>query len=333
MNMNIEDVEEVLKRYSADTKTAQKLVSILNSINPLGNEVEIDSLRRSILKLEDLERVKSELEKLKKNADISKEKDDARLNALGDEIAKIRAQGFNVPHLVMLHEARNLVVLDEAMKRFRSFELKLNDLEKRMDALTKHGFDIEVNTLRPYMKDQAHIDFIEQGVLKLEEDLRQDEKRKVLFSGYESKMNDWELCGFDTTALKKVFVSDPMMVATAFTDFEKKVNQMAHLKVNLESLRGEGFDPDIDMVMERTRDVNNIFMVTNSIRSLKDLIEKKKVENAHRLELNVKMKLWKTQGWDTSSLESVIGSDIETLDAEFADYTQKKEYVEQWLEY
>jgi len=250
--------------FHSGLAAADNLRKRLQILETLGFAEEASALRRRLGDIGALEEVRAGTDALWRKLEEKPRDRAGRLKGTRQRRAALRDRYLG--HLdkgLAVGRLENALELgpDAAEAEFSRFEeelKKLGELDARLGALERPGFEGDVMALRTMLLDVDKIREIERGIAELEQRVEQaesgarlrrqelearraqDDRRSAARARLEERLNEWSSFGLKVDALRNALETDPEAASKMFEEFENSMYRTEELRLQLHGLRARG---------------------------------------------------------------------------------------------
>lgn len=233
-----------------------------------------------------------------------------------------KKEGYNVEKLMEAFD-KDIDTLENTFTDIKTRIQRIEDIKSDLMKIDVRGLENVAAPIFDSLSDPYKLDETEAMVKDLKDvvaknNLRRDEIEQVI--------KTWKGAGFDTTSIENAMSNDLATLEERFAEFSHKIEKLISLKEELESLNTTGFEKKVKVIQNKMDNPENLEAIVEEMDFLKremanrsEAVSKEAEEKKFGLENTIKT--WKADGYNVSSLESLLNSgDIDGLENQIAQY-------------
>jgi DNA repair exonuclease SbcCD ATPase subunit len=330
--MEIEDLVDLRRSFVVSRIRVQKLrelAKVVEGLREEGYDRDIEAVLPLLKDVDRVEKAEEAVNALRQQVDKAREAAGKRREYRA-KMEEWRAQGYNTERL---ERALSKDDTDFISKEFLVFKIRLQKLEELKEeinilVLSAEDFTSEVDGLRPLLKDVDKISEIRERISTLKARIdqaregrrRKEEAERKVREELGAKLMGWATQGYNVEELERVFDGPLDVVQTVFDEFERTINKVNRIREELAALDHKGYEGEVGLIASKLGDVRRVVEAQEELELLKEKVKRAATagmaaqeEEGLRKDIEERIAAWRGQGYDVSSLEALVGKDLEAL--------------------
>ena len=339
---NVKAIKERFEEFEKDAKSLEVLREALMDLDARGFEEDVKAIEAKIKDVTRIVEIEDDVLKLqlkierRKRAERKREEEERKERSVyTTRMEEWRAQSYNVSRLLKALDTDlgNLEVV------FKSFERDVNEVQKlrrMMKDLWDKGFDTELQALDQRLGEVDKVFENEEDLLRIKLRIDRQDKHKAIRQEAEKEMrqryrrtlDEWKEQGLMVEGLEAVMDKDSDTVAETIERARSEIGRLKVLGEELSELDCTGHEEEVENVKELLRDPTRVQQAEEAILNLQLKVERhrkeerrrKEIEDRTRQELKDHILSWRSEGFVTDYLYSMLEGDLEVLKKSVEDF-------------
>jgi hypothetical protein len=263
------------------------------------------------------------------------EEERAARNDLTRKITSWASQGYMVEDLEKVFDS-DLSVVQETFREYEKGVDTLNILKEELSELETTGFEGDVALIENKFHDISKVREIEEDIAVLKErilrrkaegKLRADEVKQET-EELKAKIETWKEEGYDVSQLENLIGENLELARKEFVVFRVRAERLKAFEEDLKLLDTRGFEEEAERIRGNLKSVDKIDEIERAISDLTMAIQRQKAEIRAKREEEKRIReayaeklvQWIQDGFSVSTLEKVIGQDIDLIQTAFQNF-------------
>ncbi len=335
-------LKERFEEFEKDAKSLEVLREALMDLDARGFEDDVRAIEAKLKDVTRIVEIEDDVLKLqlkierRKRADRKREEEERKERSVyTTRMEEWRAQGYNVTRLIKALDTDlgNLEVV------FKSFERDVSEAQKlrgMMKDLWGKGFDTELEALDQRLGEVDKVFENEEDLLRIKLRIDRQDKHKAVRQEaeketrlrYRRTLDEWKEQGLKVDRLEAVMDKDMDTVAEAIERARSEVGRLRVLGEELSELDTTGHEDEVERVKELLKDPTTVHLAEEAILDLQLKVERhrkeerrrKEIEDRTRQELKDRILSWRSEGFVTDYLYSMLEGTLDVLKRAVEDF-------------
>ena|GEM_PF-5985819 len=335
-------IKERFEEFEKDAKSLEVLREALMDLDARGFEDDVKNIEAKLKDVTRIVEIEDDVLKLqlkierRKRAERKREEEERKERSVyTTRMEEWRAQGYNVSRLIKALESDlgNLEVV------FKSFERDVSEAQKlraMMKDLWGKGFDTDLEALDQRLGEVDKVFENEEDLLRIRLRIDRQDKHKAVRQEADKEMrqrfrrtlDEWKEQGLKVDGLETVMDKDLDTVAESIERARSEIGRLRVLGEELSELDTTGHEEEVERVKELLRDPTTVHLAEEAILDLQLKVERhrkeerrrKEIDDRTRQELKDRILSWRSEGFVTDYLYSMLEGDLEVLKKAVEDF-------------
>jgi len=323
---DIETMEKGFLDFEGDLGILQELAEKVDSISADGFTKEVEALTPLLKDPDQIPQVNKGLEELEKVM-LSKRQ---AVDKLVSQVSSWDEQGYAVNGLKE-ETSRPLGEVDvEALKHdienTKKAITQLKKHEKSLTEFTAPELGGSVEDIKAMLNDPGKVVDITSAISDLKTKITEIHAKKA---DLVNKVNEWKKEGYNVSRLGEISTLTLEEAEDAIAVMTLDIQRLAELGDELDSFGVTDFKKEVDALKTSLKDPDVVADIESGIRDISGRLED---ITQRKSELTEKVSEFTSQGYNTSKLESILDSDLETIEKSFLDFEDAVETLSEFRE-
>ncbi len=303
---NDEDVDYIERQFNLFDSNLEYLMKEKQKLQSFREEVVIDDFKDRVAEIDSLmddpmmlDRVVEKmiaLEKLiRSEKDTQKRKDEERKRRqeIRKSLDKYSSEGFKVTTVEQLLD-ENMNLLEEEFDIYIRQVARLKSLKEKLFKMDATGFEEEVSKLSEKLNDPENLDQVERELEELKDSIL---NKRMRLQRLENAVKEWSGMGFKVTKLETALKKDIAEAEKVYTDYKARIEELSDFQTRLQDMGHKDISDQVHKITMMIKNPELLDTVRKEMARIQKTVTDIEAVKAKRKELNVLLKVWKSQGY------------------------------------
>jgi chromosomal replication initiator protein DnaA len=321
MNEKIEVIMSKFEEFENKKKQLNAIKTELDELNTKDFPEEAEEIMSNLKNINNIDELNNKLSELKTKIEQNEEEKD-RIKAA---IQTIKEEGFITTKIEELYD-ESLSRLKEEFANFREEIGRANEFKRKLEELSKPGYEEEVANIKEKLMDTSNLSTIEEELNALAEAI---EKEDELRNEMRNKIVAWLEEGYNVSDLQDKQDAPIKELEEAFSETDSKITKLNNLRDQIQSLDTRWHEEEANNIVERLKDPDAIEDIEKMVAELLDTLDK---EEKQRKELKDQLERWREEGFNVALMDKVMDQHVDKISENAIEFNERVNQLKEFDE-